>query len=1259
MREDECDEDSIKVFLRVRPPDTTNAALPKNTKILEVDTVSNAVTLPAKPDPKIFTFDYVADVDCAQEAVFSTVGKSLIESCVSGYNATIFAYGQTGSGKTFTMLGPYGECDSFKHELRGVIPRSFEHLFNLINREQEMHGGRKQFLCKCSFLEIYQEQVYDLLDPAAANLQLRENIKKGVFVEGLMEQVVTTPNEAYQVLKRCHSFSELRHLLALKPAKKGGVKNVRQSQLNLVDLAGSERQKDTNTVGIRLKEAGKINKSLSILGNVIMSLVDIAHGRTRHVPYRDSKLTFLLRDSLGGNAKTSIVACVHPDAKCFGETLSTLNFAKRAKMIKNKAVINEDTQGNVALLQQEIRRLRDMVLQLQSGGISLNPSEPNSPEASAELSVVGPSQTVAGPDAAGWKQKFAEAMLFREKSEQEKEIIQTLLKTLEEEGKKKDKMLQSLRLIIRFRESKISMLEKNGRRPSEEMSADLCARLEEDLASLKTQLDQFPQTLHMHNELHNLRAQLSDARLRLASTTSGLLDSNRLAVLEQALHELQAVSKQESTMCSPSSGHGSSALKYRETIETLQQEKQKLTAAVQEERQAHEMREASMQAELTAAKKMVITTPKRGRHSSCSLTHVEKDEAGEADMTIDMEKEVDDICSEAPPATMIEGACEALTQEIKLLQEANNSLTERLNEYEADLLHMRQHVDQLELTNQSVTEILTKERVKNAEKCQKQEESLKELRCTLESLTSNLNYSQEETRDLKILLQSSDRQLKEERDKVKSSTSTCEQQVNILQTQVLQLQSTLETVSLQLDNESKEKAVLQETVESLRMEMAFLQEQNEALELTLQNEREAHKAMAHRLQEMEHRVTMEQAEQKQLKEQSQEFGKLQEEQVAKVHSLNDRLEQAIKERDALGAALRSELEKSQATIAELKRDISDSCEALHQQTLRSQELRRQMEALQEECSSQREKADSASKEVAASQSLCQQLQQQLQQTKDTISSKEVDLNKALFDMEMLREDFAYCTEQFQKTMQEAETLQQALETSQKEKDELKEQVCKLQDEVKEQNTQLCTMLEELEKSRRERLEENQALKDHTASLEAKIQELEAKTKQMTTVQLCQLPMEQMYIDTISNITKEKERLQEEQTRLKHLSESCQVRLEKVTDEHKLLQEEIKRLWPLEEDNRTLGEKVAHLENKVADLQEKNAILAGHANHQQKLSYVQQMQREYNQLKSMYDDALRKLQQAETRPFTLPMKDRTNLLNSPAARDSPDKVLHMP
>jgi len=140
---------------------------------------------------------------------------------------------------------------------------------------------------------------------------------------------------------------------------------VKQARLNLIDLAGSERQKDTNTVGSRLKEAGSINKSLSALGNVMMSLVDVAHGKERHVAYRDSKLTFLLRDSLGGNTKTSILAAVSPAARSFGESLSTLQFMRRAKMIKNKVAVNQDMEGNVADLQDEIRRLKE---RLSSGG---------------------------------------------------------------------------------------------------------------------------------------------------------------------------------------------------------------------------------------------------------------------------------------------------------------------------------------------------------------------------------------------------------------------------------------------------------------------------------------------------------------------------------------------------------------------------------------------------------------------------------------------------------------------------------------------------------------------------------------------------------------------------------------------------------------------------------------------------------------------------------------------------------------------------
>eukprot|EP00041_Stephanoeca_diplocostata_P030019 m.898543 g.898543 ORF g.898543 m.898543 type:complete len:167 (-) comp23674_c0_seq10:3535-4035(-) len=139
--------------------------------------------------------------------------------------------------------------------------------------------------------------------------------------------------------------------------------NIRESRLHLIDLAGSERQRGTNAEGTRLKEAGSINKSLSALGNVITALVDVSNGKTRHIAYRDSKLTFLLRDSLGGNTKTFMIANISPASQSFGETLSTLQFAQRAKLIKNKATINENCAGNVVALQEEIQRLKALLAQ--------------------------------------------------------------------------------------------------------------------------------------------------------------------------------------------------------------------------------------------------------------------------------------------------------------------------------------------------------------------------------------------------------------------------------------------------------------------------------------------------------------------------------------------------------------------------------------------------------------------------------------------------------------------------------------------------------------------------------------------------------------------------------------------------------------------------------------------------------------------------------------------------------------------------------
>lgn len=213
----------------------------------------------------------------------------------------------------------------------------------------------------------------DLMDPTSQNLQIREDIKKGVYVEGLIEEVSSSATEMLEIIKKgsmrrhtgstnmnkesSRSHSVLSTTIESK-IMKNGLFNVKYSKFNLIDLAGSERAKSTDAGGSRLKEAGMINKSLSALGNVINSLVEVGQGKSRHVHYRDSKLTFLLRDSLGGNSKTLMIANISPASDSFGETLSTLKFAQRAKLIKNKAIINEDSSGTVAILKDEIKRLK-------------------------------------------------------------------------------------------------------------------------------------------------------------------------------------------------------------------------------------------------------------------------------------------------------------------------------------------------------------------------------------------------------------------------------------------------------------------------------------------------------------------------------------------------------------------------------------------------------------------------------------------------------------------------------------------------------------------------------------------------------------------------------------------------------------------------------------------------------------------------------------------------------------------------------------
>ncbi|XP_015412782.1 PREDICTED: kinesin-like protein KIF17 isoform X4 [Myotis davidii] len=366
--------ESVKVVVRCRPMNQREREL-NCQPVVTVDSARGQCFIqnPSATDepPKQFTFDGAYFMDHFTEQIYNEIAYPLVEGVTEGYNGTIFAYGQTGSGKSFTMQGLPNPPTQ-----RGIIPRAFEHVF-----ESVQCAENTKFLVRASYLEIYNEDVRDLLGAdTKQKLELKEHPEKGVYVKGLSMHTVHSVAQCERIMERGWKNRSVGYTLMNKDSSRShsiftisieiyavderGKDHLRAGKLNLVDLAGSERQSKTGATGERLKEATKINLSLSALGNVISALVD---GRCKHIPYRDSKLTRLLQDSLGGNTKTLMVACLSPADNNYDETLSTLRYANRAKNIKNKPHINEDPKD--ALLreyQEEIKKLKAILAQQMS-----------------------------------------------------------------------------------------------------------------------------------------------------------------------------------------------------------------------------------------------------------------------------------------------------------------------------------------------------------------------------------------------------------------------------------------------------------------------------------------------------------------------------------------------------------------------------------------------------------------------------------------------------------------------------------------------------------------------------------------------------------------------------------------------------------------------------------------------------------------------------------------------------------------------------
>lgn len=371
--------ENVRVVVRVRP--LHGKELEQHCKIItKVDTLNAEITVEntnathGEP-PKVFSFDAVFDTNTSQVDIYNETARPIVDKVLQGYNGTIFAYGQTGTGKTYTMSGA-----KTSPQLRGIIPNTFAHIFGHIAKADE----NQKFLVRATYLEIYNEEVRDLLGKDQnTRLEVKERPDIGVFVKDLsgyvvnnaddLDRIMTLGNKNRVVGATAMNVSSSRShaifSITVESSQPGedGEQHVKMGKLHLVDLAGSERQSKTKASGVRLREATKINLSLSTLGNVISALVD---GQSSHVPYRNSKLTRLLQDSLGGNSKTLMCANISPADLNYDETISTLRYANRAKNIKNRARVNEDPKD--ALLRQfqvEIEQLRKQ-LEENSGELS-------------------------------------------------------------------------------------------------------------------------------------------------------------------------------------------------------------------------------------------------------------------------------------------------------------------------------------------------------------------------------------------------------------------------------------------------------------------------------------------------------------------------------------------------------------------------------------------------------------------------------------------------------------------------------------------------------------------------------------------------------------------------------------------------------------------------------------------------------------------------------------------------------------------------
>ncbi|XP_056663394.1 kinesin-like protein KIF1A isoform X7 [Monodelphis domestica] len=472
---------SVKVAVRVRP--FNSREMSRDSKcIIQMTGSTTTIVNPKQPKetPKSFSFDYSywshttpEDINYAsQKQVYQDIGEEMLQHAFEGYNVCIFAYGQTGAGKSYTMMGKQ------EKDQQGIIPQLCEDLFSRIN---DTTNDNMSYSVEVSYMEIYCERVRDLLNPKnKGNLRVREHPLMGPYVEDLSKLAVTSYNDIQDLMdsgnkartvaatnmnetsSRSHAvfniiFTQKRH------DAETDITTEKVSKISLVDLAGSERADSTGAKGTRLKEGANINKSLTTLGKVISALAEMDSGpnknkkkkKTDFIPYRDSVLTWLLRENLGGNSRTAMVAALSPADINYDETLSTLRYADRAKQIRCNAVINEDPNNKlIRELKDEVARLRDLLYAQGLGDIIDTNTVPGGPKLTNALVGMSPSSSLSALSSrAASVSSLHERMLFAPGSEEAIERLKETEKIIAELNETWEEKLRRTEAIRMEREA--------------------------------------------------------------------------------------------------------------------------------------------------------------------------------------------------------------------------------------------------------------------------------------------------------------------------------------------------------------------------------------------------------------------------------------------------------------------------------------------------------------------------------------------------------------------------------------------------------------------------------------------------------------------------------------------------------------------------------------------------------------------------------------------------------------------------------------